>query len=90
MAIPLTAKQRNELLRRAIDKLNEQGFQDRLLQGPYASMLVSFHLAGIPDEELGSFLDAEQIKAYQVLKQQMAPMEQYLKNQGVLKDEADE
>lgn len=43
MAIPLTAKQRNELLRRAIDKLNEQGFQVAPLAGP-----LCFHVGQLP------------------------------------------
>ncbi len=90
LTIPLTAKQRDELLRRVIDKLNEPRWQGRPLQGPFASMLVSYHLAKIPVEDLESFLDAEQIKAFQLVKKQVGPIEQYLMAQGVLDKEADE
>lgn len=80
--IPLTAVQRDSLLKLAMDDLKNVE-----ATGPYASYLMTYRLSELPREKFEAILDDAQMKAFDKSLQRGRAMKATLVQQGLLDDD---
>lgn len=82
--LPITAAQREALVQLASAQLGELRPNSRLHM-----QLVAYRLFTIPDEKMAEIFDAGQMAAFRKMRSRMGDVEQILRQQGVLDDDAE-